>query len=235
MNKYYLEILNYLKSGEFPPGAELPSLKELSNRFRASAEEIQVALSELIYEGEIERERAEPSTKIIVPKRKLWGSLGGSHSITKEAKKRGEIPGVKILNWELVNAWPSIAQRLELEPGDKVQIMERLRTSNDEPVAIEISYFPAKFYPGITPELFTEEGTGQSSFAVMEKTFGLKSEKAFDEVTVVCLEKREADLLSVDPGSPVLERFRVTISDKGVPIKASRAVWLFRAGFEMGI
>jgi GntR family transcriptional regulator len=235
MNKYYLEILKYLHSGEFPPGAELPSVGELSNRFHASDREIQVALSELIYEGEIERERAVPTSKIIIPKRKLWGSLGGSHSITKEAKKRGEIPGVKILNWELVDAWPSIAKRLELEQGDKVQIMERLRTSNDEPVAIEISYFPAKFYPGITQDLFTEEGSGQSSFAVMEKTFGLKSEKAFDEVTVVCLEKREADLLNVDPGTPVLERFRVTISDKGIPIKASRAVWLFRAGFEMGI
>ena len=68
---------------------------------------------------------------------------------------------------------------MELEPGDKVQIMERLRTSNDQPVAIEISYFPAKFYPGITQDLFTEEGTGQSSFAVMEKTFGLKIRKGF--------------------------------------------------------
>jgi GntR family transcriptional regulator len=235
MNKYYLEILKYLQSGKFPPGEELPSVKELSDRFHTSEEDIQVAISELIYEGEIERERAVPSSKLIIPKRKLWGSLGGSHSITKEAKKRGEIPGVKILNWELVDAWPSIAKRLELEPGDKVQIMERLRTSNDEPVAIEISYFPAKFYPGITQDLFSEEGTGQSSFTVMEKTFGLKSEKAFDEVTVVCLEKREADFLNAEPGTPVLERFRVTISDKGIPIKASRAVWLFRAGFEMGI
>lgn len=235
MNKFYLEILKYLQSGKFPPGTELPSVEELSDRFHAREGEIQIALSELIYEGEIERERAVPSSKLITPKRKLWGSLGGSHSITKEAKKRGETPGVKILNWELVDNWPSIAKRLELEPGDKVQIMERLRTSNDEPVAIEISYFPAKFYPGITQDLFTEEGTGQSSFAVMEKTFGLKSEKAFDEVTVVCLEKREADFLDVDPGTPVLERFRVTVSDKGIPIKASRAVWLFRAGFDMGI
>ena len=113
--------------------------------------------------------------------------------------------------------------------------MERLRLADDAPVAIEISYFPAKFYPGITPDLFTEEGSGQSSFAVMEQKFGLKSEKAFDEVTVVCLEKREADYLQVDPGTPVLQRFRVTLSDKGIPIKASRAVWLFRAGYQMGI
>jgi GntR family transcriptional regulator len=235
MNAYFLKIQQLLESGEFSPGQALPDEKTLAARFNASEAEIRTALSELIYEGELERERPTPSMTIRVPKRKLWGTLGGSHSITKEAKKRGEQPGVAIINWEEVDAWPSIAKRLALEPGDKVQIMERLRSVNGDPVAIETSYFPAKFYPGITQDLFTEEGSGQSSFAVMEQKFGLRSEKARDEVTVICLEKREADHMQVDPGTPVLERFRVTLSDTGVPIKASRAVWLFRAAYEMGV
>ena len=73
MNKYYLEILSYLKSGEFLPGAELPSLRELSDRFRASEEEIQVALSELIYEGVLERERPVPSLKYNNPEAEAVG------------------------------------------------------------------------------------------------------------------------------------------------------------------
>ncbi len=235
MNKYLIEFERWINSGEFKPGDRLPSIAELARRFNATPAEIEDALSELIYEGAIQRERPTPVDVFILPKRELWGTLGGSHSITKEAKKRGEEPGVKIINWQLVDAWPSIARRLALDPGDQVQIMERLRLADDAPVAIEISYFPAKFYPGITPDLFTEEGSGQSSFAVMEQKFGLKSEKAFDEVTVVCLEKREADYLQVDPGTPVLQRVRVTLSDNGIPIKASRAVWLFRAGYQMGI
>ncbi len=235
MNRYFYELEKWIKSGEFKAGERLPSVAELARRFGAAPAEIEDALSELVYEGEIQRERPAPVEAFVLPKRELWGTLGGSHSITKEAKKRGEEPGVEIINWQLVDAWPSIARRLALDPGDQVQIMERLRLANDLPVAIEVSYFPAKFYPGITPDLFTEEGSGQSSFAVMEQKFGLKSDKAFDEVTVVCLEKREADYLQVDPGTPVLQRFRVTLSDKGVPIKASRAVWLFRAGYQMGI
>lgn len=235
MNKYFFEIEKVILSSEFNAGENLPSIKDLAERFGANEEEIIDAISELIYEGQLERARSVPEKDIRIPKRKLWGTLGGSHSITKEAKKRGEKPGVEIINWQLVDAWASIAKRLALDPGDKVQIMERLRSADRIPVAIEISYFPAKFYPGITPELFTEEGTGQSSFAVMEQKFGLKSEKAYDEVTVVCLEEREAAYLQVDPGTPVLQRFRVTISDKGIPIKASRAVWLFHAAYEMGI
>jgi len=235
MNKYFLELEKAIKAGEFKPGLVLPSAASLAKRFSATEAEIDDALTELIYEGELERIRLEPKKEIRIPKRQLWGTLGGSHSITKESKKRGEEPGVEIINWQLVDAWPSIIKRMALEQGDKVQIMERLRSSNGVPIAIEVSYFPAKYYPGITPDLFTEEGSGQSSFAVMEQKFGLKSDKAHDEVTTVCLEKREADYLKVDPGTPVLQRFRVTLSDKGIPIKSSRAVWLFRAAYEMGV
>ncbi len=235
MNKYFFEIQKMIQSGEFKAGAVLPDAETLAKQLNARVEEIKAAVSELIYEGELERVRPQQADEFRVPAATLWGALGGSHSITKEAKKRGEDPGVEIIKWELVDAWPSIAARLQLEGGDQVQIMERLRGVNGKPVAIETSYFPAKFYPGITQDLFTEEGSGQSSFAVMEQKFGLKSEKATDEVTVVCLEKREADYLKVEVGTPVLERFRVTLSDKGVPIKASRALWLFRARYEMPV
>ncbi len=235
MNKYFMEIEKYIKSGDFKPGDCLPSNQELAKRFAASEAEIQDAISELIYEGELQRVRPAPMNEVMIPNVEMWGVLGGNHSITKEAKKRGENPGVEIISWQLVDAWPSIARRMQLEPGDQVQIMERLRSANGKPVAIEISYFPAKYYPGITPDLFTEEGSGQSSFAVMEKKFGLKSDKAADEVTVVCLEKREADFLQVEPGLPVLQRYRVTYSDQGIPIKSSRAVWLFHAAYQMDV
>lgn len=235
MNKYFMEIENYLQAGGFKPGDTLPPVSELAAHFGASEAEIEDAIAELIYEGGLQRVQPAPLPEVMVPKVYLWGVLGGNHSITKEAKKRGEEPGVEIINWQLVDAWPSISKRMQLNPGDKVQIMERLRNSNGKPVAIEVSYFPAKFYPGITPDLFTEEGSGQSSFAVMEKQFGLKSDRAADEVTVVCLEKREANYLEVEPGTPVLQRFRVTYSDTGIPIKSSRAVWLFHAAYQMGV
>ena len=235
MNNFVLEIEQLIQSGEFEAGASLPPLSELAQRLGASEEKVAEAVTELVYEGELERVRPEPLDAYRVPAKKLWGTLGGNHSITKEAKKLGQAPGVEILRWQLVDSWPGIQRRMALEPGDQVQIMERLRSADGVPIAIETSYFPAKFYPGITQDLFTKKGKGQSSFAVMQEKFGLISEKAHDEVTVVCLEEREAKYLEVEPGTPVLQRFRVTLSDKGVPIKASRAVWLFRAAYQMGI
>ena len=151
MNRYFLELEKAISAGEFKPGQALPPTADLARRFGASEDEIKDALSELIYERQLERQRPTPGSQIVVPVHKPWGTLGGSHSITKEAKKRGEEPGVEIINWQLVDSWPSIREHLDLGPEDQVQIMERLRTSNGRPIAIEVSYFPAKYYPGITP------------------------------------------------------------------------------------
>ena len=136
MNQYFFEIEKLIQAGDFKAGVPLPSVQELAKQLNATEAEIEDAIAELIYEGELERVRPKPLKDVQVPKYKLWGTLGGSHSITKEAKKRGEAPGVEIIGWQLVDAWTSIARRLALEPGDQVQIMERLRSANGKPVAI---------------------------------------------------------------------------------------------------
>src|SRR5512136_1869181 len=104
MNRYFLEIEKAIRGGEFESGKPLPPAAQLAQRFGATEAEILDALAELIYEGELERPLPEPSKEIQVPQRRPWGTLGGSHSITKESKKRGETPGVEIINWQLVEA-----------------------------------------------------------------------------------------------------------------------------------
>jgi GntR family transcriptional regulator len=126
-------------------------------------------------------------------------------------------------------------ERLQLGPEDKIVVMDRLRKADSEPVAIETSYYPARYYPDMTKEMFESEGAEQSSFKVMEEKFGLKSARAVDNVAVTALEEREAELLGLPVGTPVLLRFRVTYSDQDVPIKASRAVWKFRAEYKMDL
>ena len=235
MNRIFFELLQQIQAGKYKAGESLPPVSELQQELNASEGEVRQAISELIYEGVVERARPEPPAEVKIPDYELWGTLTGIHSITKEARKRGVEPGVEITNFGISKAWPSVARRLELEPDDDVVLMERLRKANGEPVAIEISYYPAKLYPGISEDMFTSSGQGQSSFEVMQKKFGYKSAHATDELTVVALEGREAEMLELEPGTPVLLRFRVTYSDQGVPIKSSRAVWKFKAGYEMDL
>jgi len=223
-----------LAGSRWANGQALPSPDELAVRYGCSSAEIESAIGHLVYEGMLER---DPSRREIVRRVKspLWGTITGNHSLTKEARKRGEEPGTEILSFETVPAWPTVQGRLQLEPGDDVVIMERLRTADRAPVSLEFSYYPAKLYPGMTIEMFTGGGEGQSSFKIMQEKFNLTPDRAVDEVTVAAVEAREANLLGIDPGTPVLIRFRLTLAPDGRPIKGSRAIYLFKAGYSLAI
>jgi len=185
-------------------------------------------LGDLVYEGVLLK---DGEGQYSVREEYLWDVVRGNHSFTGEAKKRGQKPGNRIVTFEKRKAWPQIISRLALEEGDDVLIMERLLLADEKPVGLEFSYMPAKYYGDATKEMF--EG-GQSTFKLMEEK-GLIPHTAVDELAAATLEPREAELLSVAVGTPVLIRFRVTLSPDRIPVKGSRAIYLFRPGYELRV
>lgn len=234
MNQLALRIMEEVEKKQYRPGEVLPGFQELKKKYEVEQDVLVEAISDLIYEGILERDPKDRAL-LRVPPYKLWGTITGNHSFTGEAKKRGLEPGVKIVTFKTVPSWPQVRERLKLEEGEEVLVMERLRLADGEPLALEFSYMPAKYYPNATREEFEGGGEAQSSFKVMQEKYGLKSDQAVDEVAVAAIEKREAELLNLEEGTPVLIRFRVTLSDKGVPIKGSRAIYKFKAGYELSI
>jgi len=234
MNKAAGRLLRDIEASTWSPGEPLAPLPVLAERYGCAVEDIELAVGDLIYEGVLER---DPDSRAVIRPvlNPLWGTITGNHSLTKEAHKRGEEPGTQILTFDTVPAWPIVAARLGLDEGEDVTIMERLRTSNGRPVSLEFSYYPTRLYPGMTHEMFTGGGSGQSSFKIMQEQFDLVPDHAIDEVTVAAVEPREARLLGLQPGTAVLIRFRLTISPEGMPIKGSRAIYLFRAGYSLPI
>jgi GntR family transcriptional regulator len=230
MNEFAVKIDAAIRAGEFQADKDFPDCGELAARFGGTGEEARNGIGDLIYEGVLERIPAE-NGRVRIRAPYQWDVVRGNHSFTGEAKKRGQKPGNRILTFETRKAWPQVIKRLGLEEGEDVLVMERLLLADDRPVGLEYSYMPAKYYEGATREMF--EG-GHSTFAVMEEK-GLTPDTAVDELAVATLEQREADLLGLEAGVPVLIRFRVTLSPAGIPIKGSRAIYLFRPGYQLKI
>jgi GntR family transcriptional regulator len=229
MNEIAVKIDAAIRKDRFNVDEILPSCEELAIEFGGTVEQVKYGIGDLVYEGVLER--VPSSNKVRVRAGYLWDIVRGNHSFTGEAKKRGQRPGNRILTFEKRTAWPQIIQRLQLNEGEEVLVMERLLLADEKPVGLEFSYMPAKYYEGITREMF--EG-GHSTFGVMEER-GLIPDTAVDEIAVATLEEREAELLGMDCGVPVLIRFRVTLSPKGLPIKGSRAIYLFKPGYQLKI
>ena len=165
MNEVAVKIDEAIRKNTYGVGEVLPDYEKLSELFGGTIEQVRAGVGDLVYEGVLER---VPSNKdqVRIRPQYLWDVVRGNHSFTGEAKKRGQKPGNKILTFETRKAWPQIIQRLDLSEGDDVLVMERLLFADEKPVGLEFSYMPAKYYEGVTREMY--EG-GQSTFAVMEE------------------------------------------------------------------
>jgi GntR family transcriptional regulator len=232
MNDLAIKLYDDIRKGSYKKRySVLPSISALAAKYEVDEETVRNGIGDLAYEGVVEKVPGSRSGRVRLRRPYPWDVVAGNHSYSGEAKRRGQKADNRILTFEKRPAWPQVAHRLKLEEGEPVNVMERLLLADDKPVALEFSYMPSKFYDGMTKEMF--EG-GKSAFAVME-SYGHISARAVDELSAAALEKREADILGLDIGTPVLIRFRITLNPDGTPIKGSRAIYLFNPGYSVDI
>lgn len=224
-----------VKSGQLKPGDVIELSDDLKKQFDLNEEELALAMSDLVYRGVIEPQYNRQFQQLIVSPGSQLGTMGGILSLTKEAIKRGMTPGVRVLSFEILPAWDYLSRNLAIEPGEKVVIVERLRLVDEEPIAMETSYIPEKLVPGITQEMFEGKGKKQSSFDLLDKQFGIHLMRAVDVVVAVPVRPREARLLHMAAGTPILLRERTTYDDQERLAKWSRAFFKTRSQYEMAL
>src|SRR5262249_12413517 len=135
-------------------------------------------------------------------------------SFSEDMRARGMAPGSKVLARELVPASDWLALRLELKPAAPVLRVDRLRTADGSPPAVEEAYLPASRYPGIEDADFADA----SLFEVLAETWNVRLRDADQRVVAVAIEDDAARLLGVPAGSAGL-RFQTFARDAdGTPV-----------------
>ncbi|NPV77710.1 MAG: GntR family transcriptional regulator [Anaerolineae bacterium] len=231
-NEIAEKIYQHFIEGKLKPGEKIPSAKEMQKVLGISEEELEAALPLLVYEGHLDHLYDYTARDLVASTAGRLGVLGGILSLTKEAIKKGMTPGSKVLRYEISAAGKFLGEKLELAPDEKVIIVERLRTVDGEPVALETSNIPHKLMPDVTPDMFEATGSAASSFDLMDNK-GIHLARAVDIVSAVPVEKREAELLGMVEGQPILQRDRHTWDDQGRLAKWSRAFFKAKSQYEM--
>lgn len=193
-----------------PPGAALPSERELAERY---------GLARMTVRGEIERLTAEGSvyrlhgrgTFVAEPRIAQAGALT---SFTEDMLARGQVAGSTVISSEPVEADGFLAATLEVKAGDSCFRLDRVRTADGRPMAIEQVYLPLERFEGIDRIGFADA----SLFDVLEERFGVKFGDAEQRVVAVAIEAEEAPLLDVPEGAPGLRFHTVTRDREDVPV-----------------
>lgn len=212
------EILAKIEGGLWLPGAQTPSEPDLCEQFGVSRTVVRQALLELEIVGVIRREKGR-GTFIAEPKitealaQKLTGFF-------QDMSEQGRAPVSQVLRQTVVPASVKIAAQLELEAGEAVIEIERLRFIGDEALVLVTTSLPEKLCPGLE----RIELSQQSLYRVLEERFGLVIARGKRTMEAVGANAREAELLRVGVGTPLMLLESISYLEDGRPVETFRAV-----------
>lgn len=120
----------------------------------------------------------------------------------------------EVLAAEIVDAPAFVASRLDLEAGDPVVFIERLRHLRGQPLSLDASYLDASVAGG----LLDADLVGSDVFVLLEGRLGLSLAAARLSIEAVSADVSTAGLLGIVPGAPLLLLERLTYLDSGRPV-----------------
>lgn len=149
------EIRRKILSKEWVDGCRIPVEAEFCEMFGVSRITVRKALEELQDEGYLVKIQGKGT---FVRNQIHEQRLTKFYSFREELQNRGVNEEAVVLEVIAVNASEDVAAHLEIEPGQSVFRIHRVRRTEQGPYAIEISYIPYHLCPWITKQKIRDDG-----------------------------------------------------------------------------
>ncbi len=201
------QVRRRVSAGEFPPGRLLPSEAELSHGYGASRVTVRRALEVLRDEGLVDSRQGFGWFVSADPVRQSLGRLG---TIESQLLAEGVRSERRILDFRFLAA---PARVRELLGSETVLRVRRLNLADDEPFALVTVWCPERY----GAELSRADVERSPFYELLEVELG----GAVQTIAAAAASARDAELLAVPEGSPVLRCERVTSTVDGEVVLVS--------------
>jgi GntR family transcriptional regulator len=190
------QIMQKIENSEWKVGDMIPSERELADIFKVSRITTKKAVEYLQEKGLIYREVGR-GTFIAQPKMQNIVAFKG---FSEYIASKGGKPGSIILEQSLQKPTARLAAELQIREDDLIVYIERIRTANDQIVALQNSSIPSKLCPGLD----RQDLANRSLYTIFKEKYGIYP--AWTEVVMqACLaDPNEAKLLKIQPGDALL-------------------------------
>ncbi len=210
-------LRNRIAAGELPAQSAIPSERELAQQWGVSRMTVRAAIDDLVGEGLLIRHQGR---KTLVAGEKI-NRAAGFTSFSEEMRLRGWQPHSQVRQVTTLPADVAIAAQLNLPPGARVILIERLRFADDEPLAHEFVYLPHSRFP----ELAGMDLAQASLYDLLEQTYGVRPVYAEESVEAMLMPANEAELFGLKAGAPALLTRRVTRDEEDNLIEAATTLY----------
>jgi GntR family transcriptional regulator len=221
----YRQIADHLRADIYArtlaPGDQLPSERELVQRYGTAHQTVRQAISLLKAEGLV---IGRPGRGVFVRERPpLLHRLDASRRFITRARGQQRSAEARLLDVRFVPPPVEVARHLDLSQGEQVLVRRYLLLVDDDPVQLADSYFPAELAESsiiAEPENITP---GQID-ADLKERFGLEPARFLDELTVRMPTADETRALRLPPGTPVASLLRTYRDPAGRPFEVAQFV-----------
>jgi GntR family transcriptional regulator len=213
-----------IMEGKLPPESQLPNEPDLSAFLNVSRSTVRSALTILEQGGFIQRRWGVGT--FISKNPPTYNNLSINSGVTQLIRSSGAEPG----NAEfLITTRPAsehVANRLSVEPGTPVMVLERVRLANDRRVVFCLDVLPMALFrdqggeiPLSVVEHYVEEN--QSMYSFIRERLGMEIHHGVAWIRPLSAEAYLAEKLSIPRGSSILHLEQVDIGDDGEPLALS--------------
>jgi GntR family transcriptional regulator len=199
-----------LISGEWVPGAAIPSEMELAARFGVSQGTVRKAIDELAAENIVMRRQGKGT--FVATHTEDMVKLRFLRLVAADGSK--ELLDNRLLSCEKSKATATMARILAIKTGCAVIDIKRLLLFSNKPLILDRIILPAATFKSVTAEKI--EAFNGSMYRMYETQLGIRMVRAEERLTALGADEEVAAVLGLKPGTSLLsiERVSYTYGDK---------------------
>ena len=211
-HQIYLVMRERIRSGALSAGTTLPGEQELARTLQVSRITVKRALNELAGDRLVTRHRGRGT--IVAGDAVIPMVRGSFDNLLDSLKIMGLETELELLDVREMPADEMVAERLDLKPGDPVQLAVRLRKLKGEPFSHLVTWVPADI-----ASRYTRAELASTPLLKLLQRAGAEVMEAEQWIGAAAAPHQIARALGVAIGSPLLKIERVMRAARGRPVQ----------------
>jgi GntR family transcriptional regulator len=216
---YYQQLYEILRGkiarAEWKPGDMIPPESELISQYQVSRSTVRQVLDMLVNDGLIYRQRGRGS---FVAHLTLEQSMTRIVSFTEDMHQRGFTPGTRVLSASIIPAPARVGEKLQVQVGEELACIRRLRLADGEPMSIEESYLVHRYCENVLQHDYSKQPLRE----VLEREYGIRIASAKQVIQAILAPAELAELLEIKPKAALLYIERTSCSQARLPVEFLR-------------
>ncbi|AOM84414.1 GntR family transcriptional regulator [Salisediminibacterium beveridgei] len=210
------KLVQDIQTNTFPVNSQLPTEAELCATFNVSRTTIRNALQQLVNEGYIERVQGKGSFVKLQKIKQTLSSTQGSY--VEQMKLQGKLPEIKVLDLNVIPTDPVLSKALEIEEGEPLNKLERIRYADQQPLQYEIAYLPWRM-----TTMMNKESCEGSLYKILREDMGLPIARTEEHLHLSKADNHVAEYLEIAPGDACIQIETYAFLEDGTKIEYSIA------------